>query len=158
MKISDYFAELFVAGRLADAGWNIYFPHRDQGFDFIITKRIPTGELVIRPVQVKGKYPTDEKGDQSVYGYVGKLDIHPEMVLAIPFFDQSQDTPCHIAYMPATMIREHSRGFRCQPAIFKNGKAYPRRDHRVFFDQEGIVNLDLPAFNQMKIAGAAGAE
>jgi hypothetical protein len=31
MKISDYFAELFVAGLLADAGWNVYFPHRDQG-------------------------------------------------------------------------------------------------------------------------------
>lgn len=40
MKVSDYFAELFVAGRLADAGWNVYFPHRDQGFDFIITKTI----------------------------------------------------------------------------------------------------------------------
>jgi len=24
----DYFAELYVAGLMADAGWNIYFPHR----------------------------------------------------------------------------------------------------------------------------------
>jgi hypothetical protein len=158
MKISDYFAELFVAGRLADAGWNIYFPHRDQGFDFIITKRISTGELLIRPVQVKGKYPTDEKGDQVVYGYIGKLEIHPEMVLAIPFFDQSQDTPCHIAYMPTSMIREHSRGYRCQPALFKNGKAHLRRDYQMFFDEQGIENLDLAGFREMKIAVAAGTE
>ena len=73
MKVSDYFAELFVAGRLADAGWNVYFPHRDQGFDFIITKTVNAGEMLIRPVQVKGKYPTGEKGDQGVYGYVGAL-------------------------------------------------------------------------------------
>ena len=34
----DYFAEMYVAGILADNGWNIYFPRRDNGFDFIITK------------------------------------------------------------------------------------------------------------------------
>ena len=38
VKVSDYFAELHVAGRLADAGWDIYFPHRDKGFDFVISK------------------------------------------------------------------------------------------------------------------------
>jgi hypothetical protein len=32
----DYFAEMYVAGLLADAGWNIYFPHRDMGFDYIV--------------------------------------------------------------------------------------------------------------------------
>jgi hypothetical protein len=66
MKVSDYFAELFVAGRLADAGWNVYFPHRDQGFDFIVTKTVGAADMLIRPVQVKGKYPTGEKGDQGV--------------------------------------------------------------------------------------------
>jgi len=29
----DYFAEMYVAGILADKGWNIYFPRRDKGFD-----------------------------------------------------------------------------------------------------------------------------
>lgn len=38
MPVSDYFAELYVAGGFADAGWNVYFPHRDQGFDFIVSK------------------------------------------------------------------------------------------------------------------------
>lgn len=36
----DYFAELHVAGNFGDAGWNVYFPRRDKGFDFIVTKEI----------------------------------------------------------------------------------------------------------------------
>jgi hypothetical protein len=32
----DYFAELYVAGLMANAGWNVYFPHRDRGLDFIV--------------------------------------------------------------------------------------------------------------------------
>lgn len=36
----DFFAELYVAGILGDAGWSIYFPKRDVGFDFIITKEV----------------------------------------------------------------------------------------------------------------------
>jgi hypothetical protein len=136
MKVSDYFAELFVAGRLADAGWNVYFPHRDQGFDFIITKTVNAGEMLIRPVQVKGKYPTGEKGDQGVYGYVGALDLNPEMVLAIPFFSHnSPAVPVYVAYMPAKTIRRHSRGYRCQPARFTNGEPMPRGDHLLFFDE-----------------------
>src|SRR5947209_1336736 len=55
----DYFAEMYVAGILADNGWNIYFPRRDKGFDFIITKPIGD-EIIVRPVQVKGKYPEVE--------------------------------------------------------------------------------------------------
>ena len=35
--IRDQFAEMYVAGVLADAGWNIYLPHRDVGFDMIAT-------------------------------------------------------------------------------------------------------------------------
>ena len=38
MIVNDYFAELIVAGMFAEKGWNIYFPHRDQGFDFIVSK------------------------------------------------------------------------------------------------------------------------
>lgn len=33
MIVNDYSAELVVASTFAEAGWNIYFPHRDQGFD-----------------------------------------------------------------------------------------------------------------------------
>jgi hypothetical protein len=157
VRISDYFAELFVAGLLADAGWNVYFPHRDQGFDFIITKRISTDDLLIRPVQVKGKYPMEETNDRDLYGYIGPLELHPEMVLAIPFFVGSERTPLHIAYMPAGMIRPHSKGYRCLPALLKQGRPHPRRDHRVFFDYLGLNNLDLPEFKNLQIADATNA-
>ncbi len=88
----DYLAELYVAGLLADSGWNIYFPHRDEGFDFIISKCVEA-DMILRPVQVKGKYPTTGKTNKTSYGYVGKLSaLHPEMVLAIPYF--SRDCAC----------------------------------------------------------------
>lgn len=136
----DYFAELYVAGVMADAGWTIYFPHRDRGMDFIATRAESSGVELIRPVQVKGKYPIQVKTDKSVYGYVGGLNqIHPEMVLAIPYFRSSQlGPPEFVAFMPLSRIRRHKRGFRCQPACFKGGKPVPRRDFARFVDSPGL--------------------
>lgn len=152
MKVSDCFAELHVAGRLADAGWDIYFPHRDRGFDFVISK-IVDGKPLLRPVQVKGKYPSDVKTDKDIYGYVGKLtQQHPEMVLAIPYFSASSPaTPVCIAFMPPTCVKRHSRGFRCQPAAYRNGEPRPRREYRKFFDRGGIELMDSLAWNQESI-------
>jgi len=62
-KTRDYFAEMYVAGILADAGWNVYFPRRDKGFDFVITKHVGS-RTIIRAVQVKGKYPGRTKTDK----------------------------------------------------------------------------------------------
>jgi hypothetical protein len=140
----DYFAELFVAGRFAEAGWNVYFPHRDEGFDFVVAKDVGSGHQLIRPVQVKGKYPTEGKTNKPTYGYVGGLtQIHPEMVLAIPFFPiASQEVPSCVAYLPLSLIRRHSKGYRCQPATFKAGVPVPRRDHRRFFDSEGLALVE----------------
>ncbi|HSY47304.1 MAG TPA: hypothetical protein VLC46_00685 [Thermoanaerobaculia bacterium] len=141
----DYFAELFVAGRFAEAGWNVYFPHRDKGFDFVVAKDVGSGHQLFRPVQVKGKYPKEGKTNKPTYGYVGKLtQLHPEMVLAIPFFPiESQKVPSCVAYLPFSLIRRHAtKGYRCQPATFKSGVPSPRRDHRRFFDQEGLVLLE----------------
>lgn len=140
MKVSDYFAELYVAGRFADAGWNVYFPHRDQGFDFVVSRSRRGGSMLLRPVQVKGKYPTKVKTDKVVYGYVGKLtEVHPEMVLAIPYFSRLEpEVPAFVAYMPHSQIRRHSRGYRCEPAGFKAGKPVIRRDFRKFFDAKGL--------------------
>ena len=80
----DYFAEMYVAGVLADAGWDVYFPRRDKGFDMIVSR--PAGaSTIVRPVQVKGKYATDEKTDKASYGYVGRVTaFHDDMILAIP--------------------------------------------------------------------------
>ena len=102
MKQPDYFAELYVAGRFAGAGWNVYFPRRDRGLDFIISRPADAGMQLLRPVQVKGKYPTDDKTDKAVYGYIGGLtELHPDMVLAIPYFtSELLATPCCVAYLP----------------------------------------------------------
>jgi hypothetical protein len=148
MKVSDYFAELFVAGRFADADWNIYFPHRDRGFDFIVTKPDGKGGQIVRPVQVKGKYPTHEKGDKPTYGYVGKLtQLHPEMVLAIPFFSNAApEIPTCVAYLPRSLVKPHPRGYRCEPARFLKGQSSPRPSFARFFDAEGLGKIDSPSW------------
>jgi hypothetical protein len=152
MKVPDYFAELHVAGRLADAGWDIYFPHRDKGFDFVISE-VVNGAPILRPVQVKGKYPSGEKTDKSVYGYVGKLtQTHPEMFLAIPYFSKSSSEPVYIAYMPRMSVKLHSRGFRCQPATYRGGEPRPRREYHKFFGKEGIARLDSLTWRRETIA------
>lgn len=141
----DYFAEMYVAGLLADAGWNIYFPHRDKGFDFIIAK-VRENRVVLRPVQVKGKYPEMDKGDKSTYGYLGELTaLHPEMVLAIPYFpiDSMSVAPTCVAWMPRPQIRpQQGRGWRCEPAKFAGGVAVPRRDFQRYFDRTGLAFME----------------
>jgi hypothetical protein len=142
-KTFDQLAELHVAGLFAEAGWNVYFPHRDKGFDFIAVKPVD-GSFVIRPVQVKGKYPEADKNSYQAYGYIGRLSqIHPEMVLAIPYFESGAIPVLkHVAFMPFSMVRPHSRAYRCQPAKFSNGSAYPRADHASFFDHVGLSRLE----------------
>jgi hypothetical protein len=127
----DYFAELYVAGIFGDAGWSVYFPKRDVGFDFVISKNIGDSSL-LRPVQVKGLYPTKEKKDKTTYGYQGTLtSVHPDMVLALPFFSAVHRgaSPECIAYMPLSQIRPRSSergGYRCVPAKLVSGCPAPR--------------------------------
>lgn len=151
-KISDYFAELHVAGRLADADWNVYIPHRDKGFDFIIAKEVG-GKMIIRPVQVKGKYPSGNKTDKPTYGYVGKLsEVHREMVLAIPYFssNKAESIPVYVAYVPRLLVKKHSRGYRCEPASFKGGQPKPRGKHAIFFYGPGIQQLESEDWSRTK--------
>lgn len=148
-KTFDQLAEFHVAGLFAEEGWDVYFPHRDRGFDFVIIKRIE-GKFVIRPVQVKGKYPEKNKKEHKYYGFIGRLTQHdPEMVLAIPYFERG-DLPLikHVAFMPACKLSPHSRGYRCEPAKFKGGAAEPRRDHQNFFGHEGLRRVANPDWSQ----------
>lgn len=142
-KSRDYFAEMYVAGVMADNGWNVYFPHRDQGFDFIAT--LTTEErTIVRPVQVKGKYPTEGKTDKARYGYVGKLTaFHPDMVLALPLFAGMGDpAPSYIAWMPIEEIRPMPDGrWRCEPARFDGGGPAPRAGFIQYFDEAGLTRL-----------------
>jgi hypothetical protein len=146
-KSRDYFAEMYVAGVMADNGWNIYFPHRDQGFDFIAT--LPTEKgTTVRPVQVKGKYPTKGKSDKARYGYIGKVTaFHPDMVLALPMFVGLTDpAPKHIAWMPYESIRPMSNDrWRCEPARFADSEPVPRESFLHFFDEPGLMRLSAEA-------------
>lgn len=148
-------AELHVAGLFAEAGWRVYFPHRDDGFDFIAVKQIADG-ILIRPVQVKGKYPEDEKLDKSVYGYIGKLtQKHPEMVLAIPYFDLGEIPVIkHVSFMPLCKIRPHSRGSKCEPAKFVQGIARPRGDHAKYFDHPGLLRVEDAGWSKDSLKGS----
>src|SRR5690606_33278823 len=103
----DYFAELYVAGLMGDAGWAVYFPKRDVGFDFIAVRN-SEGSTLVRPVQVKGLYPTEVKKDKVGYGFIGSLSqLHDDMILVLPFFstDKTGPAPECIAFMPRSEIR-----------------------------------------------------
>ena len=149
-KTRDVFAEYYVAGLFADAGWEIYSPHRDRGFDLIVAKNVGDG-MVILPVQVKGLYPTGTKTNKATYGYTGKLSaLHASMILALPFFytDHTKPSPAFTAFMPFSEIRSASRGYRCHPATFRDGRPSPRRDFAKFCDADGLARLEQKAGEQ----------
>lgn len=136
----DYFAELYVAGLFGDAGWAVYFPKRDVGFDFVATKLVEN-ETLIRAVQVKGLYPTESKTDKATYGYKGDLSArHADMVLVLPYFSVlNHHAPQEIAYMPADQMKAPVQGgVRCVPAMFKNGNTVPRQGFGRYFGQAGL--------------------
>ncbi|WP_426178203.1 hypothetical protein [Massilia sp. TWR1-2-2] len=146
-RTHDYFAELYVAGLFGDHGWAIYFPKRDVGFDFIASKEV-NGQTLLRPVQVKGLYPTEGKLDKSAYGFRGPLTaVHPDMVLAMPFFAASGRgvAPACVAYMPVPQASKDSP-IRCQPARLIKGIPQPRVIFAKFFDQAGLIALEDPAW------------
>lgn len=76
--------------------------------------------------------------------FIGKLTkIHPEMILAIPYFSSdSTGSPLFIAYMPKSQIKECSKGFNCQPASFKNNMPNIRPYFQKFFDDNGLELLE----------------
>jgi len=99
--------------------------------------------IIIRPIQVKGKYPQDGKSKKPTYGYIGKLTAtHPDMVLVIPYFSaESENFSDHIAWVPFSLIKSHSRGCRADYAQFSNGKANPRPGFTHLFDKLGASAL-----------------
>jgi hypothetical protein len=146
----DLFAELYVAGLMADSGWHLYFPKRDHGFDFIATKSI-LGTVLIRPVQVKGLYPTAIKTDKATYGFSGELtQLHPEMVLALPYFPTTREaSPLFTAFLPRSQARERQNKageFYAYPATFRDGAPAMRRDFRKFFDVSGLALMESVSF------------
>jgi hypothetical protein len=151
-KTREQFAEFYVAAQLADADWNIYFPRWDSGFDFMIERTVVRDGnpvALIRPVQVRGKYLTDSKGDTKQYGIQnGKLSrVHPDMIVAMPFFSSSDCHPIQVAYLPHTRTNplwdEDQRKwvFTCLPARVKGGQVYMRQEYQKFCGVLGLATL-----------------
>lgn len=142
---STYSAELFVASQFTYAGWNTYFPQRDKGFDFVASKNVD-GREIIRPVQVKGKYPEKNTNDRDLYGYIGDLTrYHKEMVVAIPFYSSNAfRAPEYVAYVPPAELRDHSRGYRVQPSKLKNGVPEIRPAYSGYVGKKGLAVLEEP--------------
>lgn len=139
-EVRDMFAEMYVAGMFADAGWEIYFPRRDRGFDFVAIKDVK-GVPVVRPVQVKGKYPEELKKATRYYGFTGKLKLHPDMVLAIAYFDRGLFiAPDCVAFLPTEVIKKGPK-CKCHPAKYEDGRVMPRRDFKEYFGRGGIAKL-----------------
>lgn len=141
----DEFAEQYVAGIFADAGWSIYFPRKDKGFDFVVSKKTDAGQ-VVRPVQVKGKFPETTVAVRKKYGYRGKLTaIHDDMVLVIPLFTSLEKLthPNCVAYMPLTKITRLENGtFWCGPAKLERGKVSPKEKFQRYFDEQGLKAVE----------------
>lgn len=147
----DYFAELYVAGIFGDAGWSVYFPKRDVGFDFVVSRTVGSTHASASSTG-QGLYPTAAKGDKTWYGYKGMLTaVHPDMVLALPYFAATERgvAPACIAYMPFNQIRARTRGgYRCVPASFSGGTALPRRDFKQYFNDLGFAALSDPSWGK----------
>lgn len=145
----DEFAEQYVAGIFADAGWSVYFPRKDKGFDFIVSKKTDAG-IIIRPVQVKGKFPETTTAVRRKFGYRGKLTaIHPDMVLVIPLFNSLERFPYpdHVAYMPRTQISAVKEGtFWCGPAKLEKGKVSPKESFQHYFNKQGLKAVESKSF------------
>jgi hypothetical protein len=100
-------------------------------------------------VQVRGKYPTGEKGDTPQYGIRGGslTRVHPHMVVAVPFFSTSQCHPTLVAYLQYDRINpvwDEESGkweFNCFPAGIKDGQVYARQDYQKFFDATGLEGV-----------------
>lgn len=150
----DEFAEQYVAGIFADAGWSVYFPRKDKGFDFIVSKNTKDG-MIIRPIQVKGKYPETTTAVRKKYGYRGKLTaIHNDMVLSIPLFTSLEKLthPDCIAFMPLTTITEPKKGiFRCAPAKLEKGKVSAKESFKCYVDDDGLKAIESENFGKTNL-------
>lgn len=138
-------AELIVAGQFAENGWNIYSPHRDIGFDFIATKFVKD-RVLIRPVQVKGRYPRTFRDIASLgKGAMELNQSHEEMVLAMPFFvpEGGLKKLVTVAFLPWGQLRERpDKSHRSVPARIVNGKIVARPYFEKFFDSPGLKLME----------------
>lgn len=146
-KLRDQFAEMYVAGCFMDAGWQVFFPHRDEGFDFIAAKRTPTGTF-LRPVQVRGCYrQPGARAKKSAYGkgLITLSQTHPDMVVAMPFFsEQSPHHPHGVVYLRLPDLKTNGvkGNLYSYPAQLVEGVARPRPSYEGLFGAAGLARLE----------------
>jgi len=144
-------AELYVAGTFAGAGWQVFLPHQDQGFDFVIYKA-SIGQTSLLPVQVRGCYrQTSKKTDMTTYGKpeLKFSQLHPQLIVALPFFAPDALTPELVAYgwLSDLKINSNTNVHRWEPACLKDGVCTPRRDSVGYFGKEGLARLEMTLLN-----------
>jgi len=150
-KLGGLAAELIVAAQMVEHDWNIYSPHVDEGFDFIAVLPLPNQDVLMRPVQVRGRYPEVERDRLKEGKRNSRLSqVHDDMVLALPYF--KEEDGLHkletVAFLPLKAIgltkrlirRTGKISYYCSPmpAQRKGNKFLPRRDYERFFDGPGI--------------------
>jgi hypothetical protein len=154
MPIEGIPSELAVAAYLAQHDWHIYYPRRDVGFDFIVSKLVGGG-MLLRPVQVRSRRPRGQS-DRKYFGHQRtKLSqTHPEMVLAMPFYDSGHVLrPLFIGFFPWSQIHANRDGerYHCLPAKVSGGRISIRRDFRKFFDDAGCTLMEREDFREQQI-------
>lgn len=152
-RLADYLAARQVASLFADAGWNLFFPQWKRDFDFIAAKAADRGEQMLRPVQVKAKYPSVDQRDRESYGFAGKLGpVHPELVLAIPYFAANRSgRPVCVAFLPMSLIQGHEGEHRAEPARLLNGLPSARPEYARFFDGAGLALIESPDWKHLTV-------
>ena len=139
---------MYVAGCFMDAGWQVFFPQRDEGFDFIAAKRTVNGTF-LRPVQVRGCYrqPDTKVKNKATYGKSPSLlsQRHPDMVVAIPFFsEQSPHYPHGVAYLRLPDLKTNGKtgNLYSYPAQLRDGVPQPRPSYVGLFGVAGLARLE----------------
>ena len=144
------FAELHAAALFADAGWTIYFPYPDRGFDFIASRPGQAG-TEIRAVQVKGCYPTSGKKPRQKTGYAGPLTaVHSQMVVVVMYFVSHTwgALPHQVAFMPLSSLGRAKDGdYICKPASFTGTEFKQRPTYTRFFGKDGIDAVASPTWS-----------
>jgi len=131
-EVHEQLAELNVAAQLADAGWEVFLPYRDRGFDLIAARKVGRS-WIVRPIQVKGRYlqkgyRRDRENEVSMRGRQEGArfplsEPHNDLVVALVYVD-TDPSPIVLctAYLPFKVVKK---------SVTRQTQG--RRNHRVFW-------------------------
>ncbi len=74
------------------------------------------------------------------------------MVLAIPYYLLADpENPIFVAYNPLSIIKQNTKGYRCQPAKYENETPVQRPSFKRFFDGSGLKLVESPNWSEITI-------